>query len=106
MRNVKHSHGPWEVFICDDGSHWSGWPLCISVVGEFDKTVVRTGGFYPYKWDAATSQVEAVANARLIAAAPEMYEILCAVRDEHGYGLPIDTMFHINVALAKAEGRS
>jgi len=29
---------------------------------------------WPYEWDAATSQREAVANARLIAAAPDLLE--------------------------------
>ncbi|WP_313044990.1 hypothetical protein [Brevundimonas sp.] len=29
---------------------------------------------WPYEWDAATSQREAIANARLIAAAPDLLE--------------------------------
>ena len=73
---MKHTKGPWESFICDDGGEWSGWPLCVTQANDDDKVIVRTGGQWPYKWDASTSQVEAVANARLIAAAPDLLEAL------------------------------
>lgn len=71
-----HTLGPWVSIIDDTGGQWSGWPLCVSPVGYDDRSVVRTGGQWPYEWDAHTSQAEAVANARLIAAAPEMLEAL------------------------------
>jgi hypothetical protein len=67
-----YTPGPWRVFIDDSGGQWSGWPLSIEAVNEADKTVVRPGGQWPYEWDAKTSQHEAVANAKLIALAPEM----------------------------------
>lgn len=70
----KHTPGPWRVFICDDGGQWSGWPLSINAVDDEDKSIVRPGGQYPYEWDATMSQHEAIANARLIAAAPELLE--------------------------------
>lgn len=76
MSKKAHTPGPWRVFICDDGGEWSGWPLSISPVGNDDKSVVRTGGHWPYEWDESTSKAEAVANARLIAAAPDMLEAL------------------------------
>jgi hypothetical protein len=63
------TQGPASVFICDDGGQWSGWPLSVNSVDDEDKTIVRPGGFYPYEWDAAVSQREAVANANLIAEA-------------------------------------
>ena len=59
--------GNWETFICDDGGMWSGWPLSINCPTITDKTVVRPGGFYPYNWDAKTSQHEACQNALHIA---------------------------------------
>lgn len=65
----KATPGPWKEFICDDGGQWSGWPLSISAVNDEDKCIVRPGGQYPYAWDAAVSQREAVANARFIALA-------------------------------------
>lgn len=68
-----YTPGPWRAFIDDSGDNrWSGWPLSVESVNEEDKTVVRTGGQWPYEWDAKTSQHEAVANARLIALAPDM----------------------------------
>jgi hypothetical protein len=75
---AKHTPGPWRSIIDDTGGQWSGWPLCITAENEDDKTVVRTGGQWPYEWDAATSQREAVANARLIASAPDLLEALIA----------------------------
>jgi hypothetical protein len=70
---AKHTPGPWRSIIDDTGGQWSGWPLCITAENEDDKTVVRTGGQWPYEWDAATSQREAVANASLIASAPDFF---------------------------------
>lgn len=81
----EHTSGPWELFIDDTGGQWSGWPLSITTK---DKMVVRTGGQWPYEWDDATSQREAVANARLIAAAPELLAVLenliWAIKDVRG----------------------
>lgn len=64
--------GPWKAFIDDSGGQWAGWPLSIDATNITDKTVVRTGGQWPYEWDAKTSQDEAVANARFIAASREL----------------------------------
>jgi len=79
--------GPWEEFIDDSGDRWTGWPLSIEAVGITDKTVVRTGGQWPYEWDAKTSQHEACANARFIAAArdivPAMADAITALRAEN-----------------------
>lgn len=69
--------GPWRVFIDDSGGKWSGWPISINAEEiHQDCMIVRTGGQWPYEWDFAISQREAVANANLIAAAPDMYEAL------------------------------
>lgn len=76
-----HTPGPWRSVIDDTNGQWSGWPLCIVPENDDDKSVVRTGGQWPYEWDAATSQREAVANARLIAAAPDLLEALQLARD-------------------------
>jgi hypothetical protein len=73
---AKHTPGPWRSIIDDTGGQWSGWPLCITAENEDDKSVVRPGGQWPYEWDAEISQREAVANARLIASAPDLLEAL------------------------------
>lgn len=115
MSEAKHTPGPWSVFIDDSGDQWTGWPLSIYAENEEDKTVVRTGGQWPYEWDAATSQVEAVANAHLIAAAPELLEALkemLAEKDDYmrrnKLGDPLrETVSKMaRAAIAKAEGRS
>lgn len=82
-----YTPGPWKVFICDDGREWTGWPLSItadSVVNANGdgRLIVRTGGQYPYQWDHGTSRDEAVANARLIAAAPDMAAEITSLRAE------------------------
>lgn len=74
----KHTPGPWKVFIDDSGDEWTGWPLSIYAENDEDKSIVRPGGQWPYKWDAAMSQREAVANAHLIAAAPDLLAALKA----------------------------
>ena len=72
----KHTPGPWVVFINDAGDAHTGWPISIHPKDNNEKSIVRTGGMYPYEWDEYTSQAEAVANARLIAAAPDLLEAL------------------------------
>ena len=67
-----YTPGPWKEFVDDSGGQWSGWPLSVEATAETDKTVVRTGGQWPYEWDAKTSQHEACANAALLALAPDL----------------------------------
>ena len=64
--------GPWSVFINDAGDAWTGWPISINCDVIDDKTIVRTGGMWPYDWDAKTSQHEACANAARIASVPSL----------------------------------
>lgn len=105
MSEAKFTKGPWEVFIDDCGDKWTGWPISINAPNiHEDCMVVRTGGQWPYEWDFAISQREAVANAHLIAAAPELYAFVEKVRDfarelgDEGLYEDADT------ALAKARG--
>lgn len=79
MNAPKHTAGPWRLVIDDTGGPQSGWPLVIVAADDEDKSVVRPGGQWPYEWDASMSQREAVANARLIAAAPDLLEALVLI---------------------------
>lgn len=109
MTEARHTPGPWRVFICDDGGEWSGWPLSICSVDDEDKSIVRPGGSYPYEWDAAMSQREAVANARLIAASPDMLTALQQVEREMqaGFGSSYgETREAVRRAIAKATGEA
>ena len=109
----KFTPGPWTVFIDDTGGQWTGWPISIAAANEEDKSIVRPGGQWPYEWDAAMSQREAIANAHLIAAAPELYAALqeivtpvirAAMAKYHTPDCPCNYCAAI-AALAKAEGR-
>lgn len=105
----KHTEGIWKVFICDDGGQWTGWPLSIYSTAN-EKCVVRTGGQWSYTWDENISQAEAIANANLIAAAPDMLAALEAIIERWDTPLWKDvphTGNYINAArlvVAKAKG--
>lgn len=119
MSESKHAPGPWaipganvfRVFALKDGQPFRcivdsttpenayfgrdnlGWPVSID-----DMENLRLGR-------------EAAANARLIAASPDLYSalkaLLKACSDHHWGGKPIDTSFLADAhdAIAKAEGR-
>jgi len=108
--SIKHTDGPWTVFIDDSGDEWTGWPLSINAPSVHeDCMVVRTGGQWPYKWDYAVSQAEAVANARLIAAAPELLEMAkwseSAIAPFSKDPAEKSGITRLRAAIAKAEGR-
>jgi len=119
--NDKHTPGPWTVFIDDSGDEWTGWPLSINAPSVHeDCMVVRTGGQWPYEWDYRVSRAEAVANANLIAAAPDLLELAVLFKDSvhwemrkrentgdnEGMKLLGITLARIDAAIAKAEGRA
>jgi hypothetical protein len=88
---TKWTPGPWEV----DG---------ILVVNGKE---VRADVF-PADDDFEAEKIcrASIANARLIAAAPRLYEALRTVREEHGYGLPPETLRVIDGALSAARGEA
>jgi hypothetical protein len=74
--------GDWAVFIDDSGGKWTGWPISINPDDDSDKTVVRTGGFWPYEWGESASQREAVASAQLIAKSKNALPSLLSMAEE------------------------
>jgi hypothetical protein len=89
---VKHTPGPWRV----------GKRAKMRIVAGDDDTVASTGG---------DPTMPAEANARLIAAAPDMYEALGALLELHGgimNGCDCESCkiaLRARAAIAKAEGR-
>lgn len=70
---MKHTPGPWHVRLDDTGGPFTGWPS-VDAAEELDCTIVHRAGFKQEFW-GELSQREAIANARLIAAAPDLLAI-------------------------------
>ena len=70
----QRTPGRWLSHIDDTGGETTGWPLSIESESHQDKCIVRTGGHWPYSWDATMSRSEAVSNAAFIASAAGPFE--------------------------------
>ena len=68
MNNLKHTPGPWMVIECDDDAEWLRLPYFYVQNENLDIAEIHDCD--------DMSLAEAEANARLIAAAPEMLESL------------------------------
>jgi hypothetical protein len=79
MNAAKHTPGPWHVCIDDDGNPLSGRPGVFSSE-ELDCGIVHWDGFKQTYWQSARGEKEMHANARLIAAAPDLLEFAEEVR--------------------------
>lgn len=90
MSKVTHTPGPWTPITA----------------GTRTLTGVDTGGLYRYHayWDGIAENAEMEANARLIAAAPDLLEALKDTRTNCGDLLPDYYAVLIDAAIAKAEG--
>ena len=108
MSEVKHTPGPWEVIIDDDGNPLSGRPM-VAATPELDCAIVHWDGFVQPYWRSARGDKEIHANARLIAAAPDLLEALerCLnfienSESEMGETLPCGE--YARAAIARAKG--
>lgn len=70
-----HTPGPWRVVIDDDGNPLSGRPSVVAA-DEYDCAIVHWDGFAQTYWRSARGDKEIHANARLIAAAPDLLDAL------------------------------
>ena len=75
MAERAHTPGPWRVIIDDDGNPLSGRPS-VQASDELDCAIVHWDGFVQEYWRSARGDKEIQANARLIAAAPDLLEAL------------------------------
>lgn len=106
METSKHTPGPWIVYGRDINTNEVN--ICQSGITNIAKRLQVANVLPLPHYDDKQA-----ANARLIAAAPEMYEALKALRDE--YARVVNTvdcvshdwngMYDVDAALAKAEGR-
>ena len=96
MDGPKHTPGPWTIE--DDSIEASGAPIC----------VLYDASDFPC-WDGPAGQLEAEceANARLIAAAPELLaacELAAEVLEQPESGGQAHAHAALTVAIAKAKG--
>lgn len=102
---ANHTPGPWCIIIDDDGNQLSGRPM-VAAAPELDCAIVHWDGFVQPYWRSARGDKEIHANARLIAAAPDLLEVLEEAADPlsgYLYGPVLD---RARVAIAKAKGTS
>jgi hypothetical protein len=89
VSKVKHTPGPWRIVIDDDGNPLSGRPM-VAPAPELDCAIVHWDGFKQTFWESARGEKEMHANARLIAAAPDLLEALEWYRDQMCEGFCVD----------------
>lgn len=92
LTRAMHTPGPWQV-----GDTWAGVTRFVERLGQQPGYVAEARGSSPEERDA---------NARLIAAAPELLAALEVVRRSAAWSnLSLETQSLICAAIAKAEGR-
>lgn len=110
MTEAKHTPGPWSVphFAEPDTNCFCGYVLCDHLMGAVATVHCSGEGGDWQKHGDNPKFAEAVANARLIAAAPDMLGALIQVRARlAGLMLGQDekaTLDRANAAIAKATG--
>lgn len=96
---MKHTPGPWKSVIANYSEDNLSWLACADVVTPKGATLVRFEGTHDYQ-----KNDEYEANARLIAAAPEM--LACLEMVEHSHDAETQEKFfeELRRVLAKARG--
>lgn len=92
-----HTPGPWRVGKARYGEHWAN--IHASAWEGFARVVVRMEG-------DDHDQKDGIANARLIAAAPELLAGAKAILAARSSQQSVDAVIQLRDAIAKAEGRS
>jgi hypothetical protein len=98
----KHTPGPWHL-----GSHGEQYNFAHVRAGSDDsaETIAEVFGLYINTGRAGQKNEEAIANARLIAAAPELLAALKACREAFvPEGGNADLWVEVDAALVRAEG--
>lgn len=107
MSEAKHTPGPWHIVIDDDGNPLSGRPM-VAAAPELDCAIVHWDGFIQKYWRSARGDKEIHANARLIAAAPDLLEALeLADAALSGANMNMQVVERkVRAAIAKAKGEA
>lgn len=101
MTNITHTSGPWSNLCHPDNNEDTativdpdGRIVALATADSFPIPAI-----YPY-----VSVEEAIGNARLISAAPELLEALETIINGTGAGLSSDAYKKADLAIAKARG--
>ena len=98
---VKHTPGPWMLTSTNPHDGWEGWEIQAQpspIARGFTDTIASCTG--------PQSNDKRWANARLIAAAPDMFEALANLENDDGKAMPPSAWKLVQDALAKARGES
>lgn len=103
LGRVAYTPGPWRVIIDDDGNPLSGRPG-VFAADEYDCGIVHWDGFIQAYWRSARGDKEIHANARLIAAAPDMLVALQNLVNSFEKHRPKEYWDAARAAISKATG--
>lgn len=98
---MSHTPGPWKTVIANYTKDNLSRLVCADVVTPRGTTLVRFEGMQDYK-----KNDEHEANARLIAAAPDMLEILIELQARGLRDVDAATRARVQMAIDKARGES
>lgn len=95
---MKHSPGPWEI-------RYSAGKRPYAIEAPNDSAPGGVGSVIRWRGIGFPTSPTALANAHLIAAAPDMLAALKAVVHAYEHGSMIDSFINAIKVIAKAEGR-
>lgn len=103
MSEAKFTKGQWFI---EKDANWNDDCWAISVKRSYDGSIHHCFAEVTYKMEDEDHNEELEANAHLIAAAPEMYEMLEKIAKSTVYDHNYETAKPIFELLAKARGES
>lgn len=104
--SAKHTPAPW--YVIDRTSEHNGdttGTFDISTTVDYNYGGKWIGDTKPYGGKGFTDKETAKANAHLIAAAPELFDVLKAMLDEHPEAFPFKYRVQAREVIAKATGK-
>ena len=109
-KETKFTEGEWVIYDVDDNWGANEGELIIGMASYNDD---YSNHFCSHKILIEDSDAESIANAHLIAAAPEMYEMLLKLRDDvdnviesAGWYFDNEELENIDKLLSKARGEA
>lgn len=102
---TQHTPGPWEIRKAKDGSGDIAIVAPNAPADQYSRPGILGECYADIRRMGENNTAEAEANARLIAAAPELMEALKVIIDDPKSEVPSGLYIAARAAIAKAEGR-